>query len=183
MTEDYEKLVKILGELNLPRGEWMLSGSGILVLYGLRDHKSMGDVDIFVTTRLWCEMFEVSIVDRVVRNWTPMWELVTTDPDDDRRRCDPPFLRREMHGLDVDVFFSWRLREPKGALESGYIDINERFREIEFKDGIPHMGLRFMLDWKKAVGRPKDMEDIVALERYFNGLFDVEEEADNSGTA
>lgn len=41
---DRERLERILGELALPEGQWVLSGSGILTLHGLDRHKDVHDI-------------------------------------------------------------------------------------------------------------------------------------------
>lgn len=147
MTE-LARLEAVLHDLALPEGQWVVSGSGVLVLSGIERTRPMGDVDVFVATRTWFETLEDG-----------GWDVWTTAPDDPARRADPPYLRRVMHDFEVNLFFQWRFRDV------GNIDVNQRIAEAVHVRGWPCMPLSYMLAWKKWVGREKDMDDIRLLER------------------
>lgn len=153
---DKERLLLVLRELHLPHGQWALSGSGVMVLAGLRDHKPMGDVDIFVATRLWFDLLTRARVDQPDGR---RWQVFTTDPDDPKRRCDPPYLYRDLHGIEVNLFFDWRKRGV------GDIDSNFWLHNTQEIEGIPCIPLQMLLDWKREVGRAKDVDDIAVLEK------------------
>lgn len=73
---------------------WVLFGSVVLLLYGLRHF--IGDVDVFVDPA----------VSRVLAT-RPAWTTHTPDPDD------PPFLERTVDGETVHVFADWTSRDPE----------------------------------------------------------------------
>lgn len=146
---DRDRLLAVIHDLDLPPGQWFLCGSGVLVMHGLRDHKPMGDIDIFLATRPWFDLYHGG-----------GWELFTTPPEDADRAADPPYLYRTMYGIEVNVFFDWRTREV------GNLDINWWLRNAEEVEGVPCTTLEFMLDWKLSVMREKDLEDISAIQRY-----------------
>lgn len=146
MTER-ERLVAILTELELPAGQWVLAGSGSLVIRGIERPRPMGDVDIFIATRTWFMM-----------EHTRTWSVFTTDPNDRKRRCDPPYLFKELYDLEVNVFGSWRLRS------NGNIDAAWWIHNAEDVDGWPCVPLQLLLDWKRSEGRAKDVDDIKIIE-------------------
>lgn len=73
---------------------WVLFGSTVLLLYGLRDR--VGDVDVFVDPA----------ITRVLRA-RPGWTVHTPDP------ADPSFLERTVDGETVHVFDDWTSRDPE----------------------------------------------------------------------
>lgn len=154
------RLLRILRELDLPEGQWVLNGSGVLVMHGIERDRPMGDVDIFVATRLWFDLYHASLMAPPSDGQQPPWSIFTTDPDDPKRRCDPPYLFRDMHGIEVNVFSNWRRRSV------GDIDVNWSILNAEMIEGIPCYPLRGILDWKEQVGRAKDSTDIAAIRRH-----------------
>lgn len=149
MTE-HETVLAICRELALPAGQWVIAGSGAMIMQGITAvdrGKPMGDLDVFVATRTWFKMLE-----------DPRWCLFTTDPDDPKRRSDPPYLTRKMHGLRVDVFFGWRVRHV------GDMDVAFWILNAVDVEGVPCARLQFVLDIKRELGRAKDVWDIRVLE-------------------
>jgi hypothetical protein len=61
LSEDRIRLDKILDQLVcenvLKPGNWVLAGSGVMVLEGLERERPMGDVDIFMATRDWFDIY------------------------------------------------------------------------------------------------------------------------------
>lgn len=47
------KYLEELDDLNLPKDEYVIAGSGLLAIKGLRENN---DIDIFVTSKLWGEL-------------------------------------------------------------------------------------------------------------------------------
>jgi hypothetical protein len=151
---DRSRLLNIARDLNIPSGRWVLAGSGAMVMHGI--DRTMRDVDIFCATATW-----LSIYSERYRGHP--WEVFATDPDDTMRRCDPPYLYRTMHDIEVNVFQSWRKR--------GVGDIDTAFwiHNAEMVGDIPCVSLQFLLDWKIEVGRSKDIADIALLKARLEG--------------
>jgi hypothetical protein len=146
------RLERILCDLNLPEGQWVINGSGVMVLHGIERPKPMGDLDIFCTTRLWFDLLAEG-----------SWKVWTTGPEDPRRCCDPPYLYRDMYGLEVNIFHGWRRREVGNFDPAFYIYNAEKVA------GWPCAPLQFLLDWKQEVGRAKDVDDIRILTGHLGG--------------
>lgn len=163
LPTERNRLKKIISELDLPAGQWILSGSGILVLHGIERDRPMGDVDIFCSTRTWFHLF---FRDMMSHNRNP-WGIFTTEPDDRKTRCDPAYLFKEMHGIEINIFHDWRKRGV------GDIDVAFWMANADIVDGIPCVRLQFLLDFKEQMGRAKDQTDIERikefLERRSNG--------------
>lgn len=143
------------GDLELPY--FFLGGSSGLAL---RDMRHVGDIDVGTTTHHWHALNDRRLAgDR-------RWDLYTTHPDDARRRCDPPYLIREVRGIPVHVFHGWRWR---GKDESRFNDFNHAFAEgIEMVRGWPCVRLEILLNMKAdAVQiepiRAKDLSDIALI--------------------
>jgi hypothetical protein len=155
------RIDSILTDLNLPRGQWALSGSGVMFLHGIPREKPLGDLDVFLATRPWFDLLDQREL------WTPtdgdggpLWGVFTTRPDDFKRRCDPPYLHRVMHGLEVNIFFAWRTRGV------GDIDANLWVHNAQDVRGWPCVPLRFLFDWKVTTGRAKDVTDVRLIAEY-----------------
>jgi hypothetical protein len=143
-----ERIHQVINQLHLPHG-FVISGSAVLFLHCLDRAKPMGDLDIFIPTRTWFALMS-----------TGEWDVWTTDPADPARRVDPPYLVKIVDGLEVNVFFQWRKRGV------GDIDVAFWLHNSEEVDGLPCIPLQFILDWKREVGRAKDVDDIALLERH-----------------
>ena len=109
----------------------------------------MGDVDIFCATRLWFSLLTAT-----------GWSVFTPHPNDRAACCDPPYLYKVMEGLEVNIFFNWRRRGV------GDIDVPFWMNNPVMVAGYPCTDLNFMLDWKRSMGRAKDHDDIIELERH-----------------
>lgn len=73
---------------------WVLFGSTVLLLWGLRDE--VGDVDVFADEALWA---------RLARS--DSWEIKVG------RLEDPSYLERHVDGIPVHVFYAWTRRQPE----------------------------------------------------------------------
>ena len=156
------RLLKILSELDLPEGQWLLSGSGAMVMHGIERGRPMGDVDIFVATRVWFELYHRDFFNGTMQgvrleDGRKRWQIWTTHSEDVAARCDPPYLVKEMHGIEVNIFHSWRQRDV------GNIDVAFWMLNADVVDGIPCVPMQFLLDWKEQFGRAKDRDDIATL--------------------
>ena len=147
------RVTRILDELALPSNQYMINGSGAMLLQGISEEvrgRPIGDLDIFCATRLWFDLYHKDF-----------WQLVTPNPEDPDRRCDPPILRSFMYELEINVFSSWRWRTY------GNFDVNGIIRNAILVDGrYPCAHLNFILAWKKEVRRDKDITDIEVIERF-----------------
>lgn len=160
LPHEKQRLLRVLEDLNLPEDQWILSGSGSLVMHGIERDRPMGDVDIFCATRLWFDLYHEGLVGIIREGSYAPWHVWTTDPDDPKRRADPPYLYKEIHGIEVNVFHSWRKRGV------GDIDVAFWLANAEIIDGIPCVSLQFMLDWKEQIGRAKDQTDIERIKEF-----------------
>ena len=149
-----EKIVGICEALDLPKDQYCVCGSGVMVMHGIERDRPMGDLDIFCTTALWFKLYE-----DISGGLT--WGLFLPDPYDAKRRCDPPYLFINMMELEVNVFFDWRLRDV------GNIDVNEMIAGATEIDGIPVASLMTLYQWKSDILREKDEPDLRAIEEYF----------------
>lgn len=141
------RLSALLDRLNFREGHYFIGGSGPMVL---RDMRALGDLDIGVTTRYWFELQS-----------RPEWEVWTTEPDDPKRRCDPPYLRGDVGGTEVNIFYAWRRRVDENGVEYGSTDYNDLFRNcLEYVEGWPCVKLAVILRLKSEVQRDKDFNDI-----------------------
>jgi hypothetical protein len=167
LSEDRIRLDKILDQLVcenvLKPGNWVLAGSGVMVLEGLERERPMGDVDIFMATRDWFDIYYKFAMQ--IEGYED-WSVFTTDPNDPKRRCDPPYLYKiylsdEEPGLEVNIFAQWRVRGI------GDIDVNQWVHSSQDIKGWPCVPLRLLFDWKRSVGRAKDMDDIRIMSNHF----------------
>lgn len=130
-----------------------------MVMHDLVRSKPMGDVDIFVATRAWFDLYQEYVEYNPFKE-KDRWNLFTTDPNDFKRRCDPPYLFFDAYGIEVNIFCEWRKRGI------GDLDVNWLILNAKDVEGIPCYSLQFCLDWKREVGRAKDLDDIRILEQY-----------------
>jgi len=149
-----DKIIGICEALALPKDQYCVCGSGVMVMHGIEREQPMGDLDIFCTTALWFHLYE-SIEGGLT------WGLFLPEPYDAETRCDPPYLFITMMDLEVNVFFDWRLRER------GNINVNDMLHGATEIDGIPVASLMLLYQWKNEVMRAKDEPDMRAIEAYF----------------
>jgi hypothetical protein len=107
-----ERLIEAVDRLCLPVGEYIVGGSGSMVLHGM--DRELGDLDIFCTTRLWFELMERDKASRYSDPFAGRFYLVTPNVHT-HERFDPPILRRWYENLGplplkVDVFYAWKTR-------------------------------------------------------------------------
>lgn len=151
-----EQLTALVRELDFQTGQFFLGGSSALAA---RDIRPIGDLDVGVTTRYWFELHA-----------SGMWGVWTTDPEGPRP-CDPPYLTREVAGVEVHVFCQWR---KWNADETEFNDFNLVFREgVQVVSDLPVIKLPILLRQKidavtncmrdHEAPRPKDISDIRAI--------------------
>lgn len=54
--------------------------------------------------------------------------------------------------------------EMMSSWKPGEWDVSKLIREAEIIDGLPFVGLRYVIAWKKLMGREKDLKDIALIE-------------------
>lgn len=149
--EEKQRVLNVLGEVGVSKSSLLVSGSAVMFLADIPRARPLGDIDLFVPTRTW-----FGILNRPSNDW----ELWTTDPMDKKRRCDPPYLISHMYGVEVNIFFQWRVRNV------GDIDVNWFFNNSIELCGYNCVDPRLILDWKQQMGRNKDLEDILLLRQH-----------------
>jgi hypothetical protein len=153
MNETKQKILNVLGELGVAKEHILVSGSAIMFLADIPRERPLGDIDLFIPTRVWF---------RLQRRTGPQggWEVWTTEADDEKRRCDPPYLFKEMYGVEVNIFFQWRIRHV------GDIDVHFWWKNAVQIAGYNCIAPQLLLDWKQTMGRNKDLEDILLLRKH-----------------
>lgn len=143
-----------LGPQSLPgiKPDWLLMGSAMMYLYGLREE--VGDIDLFVTPEKWGEL--------IGKGWE--WETP--------RAGDPPIAAANIDGIDVrlNAFFDWDKRHGAVCFEEGVV--TAAFREVEFFRGFYCQSLSQLLTWKEWLAannvHPKHGIDAVAIREYLH---------------
>ena len=130
-------IISEVKSLSLPSDSYAVLGSSILAIHGIRE---ANDIDMIVSPGLF-DMLRKS-------GWT--------EETQESGRL----------GLAKGHFFvmtNWPTNWPPD--EEGRV-LEEFKPHIETRNGIPFLSLSFMRDWKAQVGRPKDLEDVVLIDRY-----------------
>ncbi|HPN14726.1 MAG TPA: hypothetical protein PLF71_01225 [bacterium] len=95
---------------------------------------------------------------------------------------------RQAHDLDLlikkdlwdELAKIYPLDEKGVALRAGHIelfshwepwfkDTDQLIETAEVIDGLPFVRLEYVLEWKKQMGREKDKQDVVLIEKYLTG--------------
>lgn len=132
-------------------GEWVIFGSTVLYLHGLREPETVGDVDAFVSRRVWGSLMRL----------TP-GALSVEVP----RAGDPPFLSFALGALPIHLFYDWNERD------SAWMDVRECFKASENVNGWQCISLDLMRTQKEWAGthdtetRPKHVADLEVLNRH-----------------
>ncbi len=148
-----EQADALLAELDFKVEQFFVGGSGPMAL---RDIRPLGDLDIGVTTDYWFQLWHDG-----------RWEVCTPPGHSQHERCDPPYLYREVQGVQVHVFFAWRLRSEQLSADSDYNLIFKHGLERLWRDGFtrawPCVRLGRLLRMKAAEQRDKDYPDIARI--------------------
>lgn len=151
-----ERLREELDLANAARNEYVLFGSAVLAIHGLRDE--IGDLDVFVSRGVWAEWFTIG----------DYWHMRVPRIDD------PPFLEMRVEGgVKIHAFYDWTIRDIS------WIDPSACFAQAET---VPtaHLGtwqcapLSLIRDhkvgaWKNNPGSPiheKHLKDVAAIDDY-----------------
>ncbi len=138
MTQSNSQKFSAFKELDLPLGQYVISGSGPM---GIRNIKAIGDIDIIVTRELWeilskkYEVGEESGIRKIV------------------------FPGAIIEAFSEDTWFS-NLKDPKSP------NISESIKNAEIIDGLAFDTLENVLYYKRKGGREKDLKDIDLIEKW-----------------
>lgn len=133
-----DELIEFIGSLGLIKGEFVLFGGSSLTIRGLRP---AGDLDIFVTKKQYDKLAE--------QGWKPKSQNQRTE-----------YLVNEFNGFEVQVFHKW---EGEGWQP----DVKSYLSNPEVVLGLPFMPLKELYKWKNITRRPKDLEDLKLMHRYW----------------
>ncbi|MCI5052727.1 MAG: hypothetical protein MRY21_06305 [Simkaniaceae bacterium] len=125
-------------ELNLPVGEYLITGSGALGVRGLRP---IGDIDILVTQELW---------DHLAKTY-PIFDKNSV------RFISLPNTEIEIFGPNS---FYTEHKLPDAPT------LSERLAQADIIDGLPFESLKHVLYYKKLMGRNKDIKDIELINKF-----------------
>ena len=123
-------------KLDLPLGQYVVIGSGIMAQLGLR---GANDVDIAVTPDLYAKL-------RASGEW------------EEEERYGKTFLKKE--AVEINPRLDW---------ESYSTTAEEAIASATIIDGVPFMNLNELVAFKRALGRVKDLIDIVIIEEHLAG--------------
>lgn len=151
------QLKRLLWHVAAGRHEYVLFGSGALYLYGIRAAESVGDLDVFVTHRVWGKLFALG---------TDYFTVETP------RAGDPPFLA---HGLTcpIHVFYDWTRRDE-------WMSVKGCFASAEDVRGFRCASLATIRQHKSfahlSPQRAKHDRDLVMIDRHLaeqRGVFEL----------
>lgn len=133
-------ICEVIDRLDLPSGEYVVLGSGILGALGIRDIK---DVDLLVTPRLFAQLRKRG------------WRYSTVDIEGQ--------MREKLTFGVAEAFqdFWYGDQNPDPA---------QLFATAELIKGVPFLSLAALLKIKQVLGRPKDKADIILIENYLARL-------------
>ena len=127
-----------LRELNLPLGQYAITGSGAL---GIRNLRAIADIDIIVSVELWNTLSEqYGVIDQ-----GGVKKIV--------------FSGGLIEAFYEDSFY-------KLEKENNTPLIIDRITKAEVIDGLPFESLTHVLYYKRKMGREKDLKDILMIEHW-----------------
>ncbi|MEQ1561263.1 MAG: hypothetical protein ABL899_00910 [Nitrospira sp.] len=122
--------------LNLPSGKYIVFGSGVMEIHGIRKAK---DVDVLINEELYDELKK--------RGWKRKWFF--------KRVLTCKALTNENN----EAFTNLLWKDYKKATD-------DVIKKAEIIDGIPFMSLVDYVEYKKHLPRKKDKDDVVLIEKY-----------------
>lgn len=123
-------------QLDLPAGEYVVLGSGVLAALGIRD---IADIDLLVSPRLFNQLRERG------------WEYGALDYDGR--------VRERLTFGETEAFKDFWYSDQNPAPE-------KLIANAAVIKGVPFLPLATLLDIKRALNRPKDHSDIALVENY-----------------
>jgi len=135
MKENQKKFEEVK-QLNLPIGQYAITGSGPM---GVRNLKKIGDIDIIIIFKLWKSLSEkYGIIDQ-----KSVRKIVIV-------------------GTSIEIFYEHSFYNlPKETEEPS---VSERIAQSEIIEGLPFESLKHVLYYKQRMGREKDLDDIKIIQ-------------------
>jgi len=133
---DKNTLLNKVRKLDLPSGEYVVIGSGVLAVRGIREAR---DIDILASPTLFKELTEKGWRKKIFFKGVLYRQAIEND--------------------GVEVYSNTWIGKYRPRTE----DILKRAEMIE---GVPFTAVSDFLDFKKNLGREKDLHDVEMLEEY-----------------
>jgi len=133
---------------HLEKRDFALGGSAVLALRGMRPIR---DLDIYVSPGFYRHVF----------NSDKGWVQFDSDPNDPVGHSKLPQLVKVVNHITCTMAREWK--------HGGYpkrIDVQDSIGDPEFVQGIPCIPLHIVYEWKKSVGRPKDIQDVEMIDKW-----------------
>lgn len=135
----------------------VVAGSAAMVLHGIDLGRIPGDIDLFVPTADWFDLYNNHC--RTLMPSLQKLKLFTPDSDDLRRLVDPPYLIEDsVPDFPVHIFHGWRYRPNEGNW-----DVAGMFHFPDVKNGWPVASLDVVYQQKMLARRPKDLRDMALI--------------------
>lgn len=132
-------IIEEVKKLELPFGEYLVIGSGILGALGIREVK---DIDLVVTPKLFDKLKNKG------------WQLEEIEIQGKMRH-------RLVIGLAEAYADFYLYDEPQ--------NIYKMIEEAEIIQDVPFMKLEILLEMKRSLNRQKDLDDIELINEYVGG--------------
>ena len=126
---------QLVRDLDLPLGQYAITSSGPL---GVREIREIGDIDLVVDDDLWNELASAYPI------------------------IEEQGVTKIRISQDIEVLSEGSFYEPR---ETDQPSVVEQIAQADIIDGLPFVGLRYVLYFKRKMKRAKDERDIAALER------------------
>lgn len=157
MNENLEAALDRLFSVNdlLQGMNVVAAGSVAMLLHGIDLGRVPGDIDLFVPTADWFELFNWNVEP----DGTGPLKLFVPDREDERRLIDPPYLIEESDpDFPVHIFYGWRYRPNEGNWH-----VAGMFDNPEVKHGWQVASLDVVYEQKLLARRPKDLRDMALI--------------------
>ena len=125
-------------ELDLPIGQYAITGSGTL---GIRNLREIGDIDIIVTAELWNVLTA---------------KYGVTDEAGVKKIVFPDGIVEALGECSFDA----EKKDPDAPT------IADRIANAEIIEGLPFESLEHVLYYKRKMGREKDVRDVLIIEEW-----------------
>lgn len=138
MQRNNKEKFDALRKWQLPINQYVIIGSGPL---GIRNIKTIGDIDILVSPELWATLVE---------------KYGIADENGIRKIVFPDGI---VEAFGEGSFYSFQQLPQDPAL-------NDRIKNAEIMEGLPFDTLENVLYYKRKQGREKDLKDIYLIEQW-----------------
>lgn len=142
-----EEMLKKLEELNLPKDQFAVFGSGPMAIRGMRE---AGDLDLIVTDKLWQQLIDDG--HKVIKEtWHEMEQADGKTIDHYREYV------VLVPAPNIEVFNKWPFVSASA---------DELVAEAKMIDGVPFVSLDRVIEWKTGFNRPKDHKDVEMIKKF-----------------